>query len=385
MMDMETDATSLALARANAKLTVSLLLHLADRQPTENIFVSPVSIALALSVLALGADSESRRLLEQGLGVSGLSRQDADAALGTMASRLETGGARPPFQFANALWMNEDAPLNPAYQALARHILRAEAKALDLTAPASINAINKWTNAATRGRIPQMLDHGQLTSQTCAVLTSAAHFAAEWACPFEISDTRPGKFTDATDTRRIVPMMSRRGRITSFSDDRMQAFALPYQGGRFQWCCFLPERKRGMEGFLDNLSHGTWIESVMSMDSDGQASEIELEMPRFTISCDATLKPWLDDAGLGRLLKPSDDFAMMGIDGVWLEEVRHKTYLLVDELKTEAAAITDVEMNLCSHPELSRIVLDRPFVCAIVDTITGLTLFAGIVNAPEAA
>src|SRR5207249_4461437 len=97
MIGMETDATSLALARSNAKLTVSLLLHLSEQRPTENIFVSPVSLALALSVLALGADGESRRLLEQGLGVTGLSRQDADAALGAIASRLEAGGARSPF------------------------------------------------------------------------------------------------------------------------------------------------------------------------------------------------------------------------------------------------------------------------------------------------
>ena len=123
----------------------------------------------------------------------------------------------------------------------------------------------------------------------------------------------------------------------------------------------------------------------MALCDDGQSSEIELEMPRFTVSCDAALKPWLEQAGLGGLLNPSDDFGMMGFDSAWVEEMRHKTYLLVNELKTETGAVTYMGMSLKSDIDLPRIILDRPFVCTIVDTETGLTLFAGIINAPETA
>ena len=61
----------------------------------------------------------------------------------------------------------------------------------------------------------------------------------------------------------------------------------------------------------------------------------------------------------------------------------------VDESGTRAAAVTSVEPADGAEPPLDpaepkTVILDRPFVYGIVDTYTGLPLFLGIVDAPEA-
>ncbi|HBP37317.1 MAG TPA: serine proteinase inhibitor, partial [Clostridiales bacterium] len=66
-----------------------------------------------------------------------------------------------------------------------------------------------------------------------------------------------------------------------------------------------------------------------------------------------------------------------------ISEIKHKTFCRVDELGTEAAAVTSVEVSLTSMPFSDvQLVFDRPFIYAIVDTTTGVPLFLGIMENP---
>ena len=69
---------------------------------------------------------------------------------------------------------------------------------------------------------------------------------------------------------------------------------------------------------------------------------------------------------------------------VWISSVLHKTFIEVDREGTRAAAVTAITLDTCSavavyNPPMY-IVLDRPFVYAIVDNETGLPVFLGCVN-----
>jgi len=58
---------------------------------------------------------------------------------------------------------------------------------------------------------------------------------------------------------------------------------------------------------------------------------------------------------------------------LYIGEVKHKSFVRVDEKGTEAAAATSVEMRVTSIPYSEhQIVFDRPFVYGIMDLATGL-------------
>ena len=79
------------------------------------------------------------------------------------------------------------------------------------------------------------------------------------------------------------------------------------------------------------------------------------------------------------------NFSRMG-NNLYLQEVLHKTFVEVNEEGTEAAAATSVEPVTSAYPmepvQPIRVVVDRPFFCAIRDDATGVLLFIGQILEP---
>ena len=72
-------------------------------------------------------------------------------------------------------------------------------------------------------------------------------------------------------------------------------------------------------------------------------------------------------------------------DRLRIDEVRHKTFVEVNEEGTEAAAVTSVGMMRASFTpkKIFSMVVDRPFFCAIRDERSGTILFMGAINNPS--
>jgi serpin B len=85
---------------------------------------------------------------------------------------------------------------------------------------------------------------------------------------------------------------------------------------------------------------------------------------------------------------PRADFGPMragGKRGCFISEVRHKTYVSVDEVGTEAAAVTSVSNSIGFVIDPYQLIADKPFFYAICDDTTGAILFMGIVNDPRSS
>jgi serpin B len=65
-----------------------------------------------------------------------------------------------------------------------------------------------------------------------------------------------------------------------------------------------------------------------------------------------------------------------------ISEVKHKTFIEVNEEGTEAAAVTSVGIFTTSMPQYYRLNFDRPFLFFIRENSSGLIMFAGQVNNP---
>ena len=71
---------------------------------------------------------------------------------------------------------------------------------------------------------------------------------------------------------------------------------------------------------------------------------------------------------------------------IWIGRILHKTNIEVDRKGTKAAAATVVEMrakNAVVMDETKYVILNRPFVYAIVENETGLPVFIGCQNSME--
>ncbi len=78
------------------------------------------------------------------------------------------------------------------------------------------------------------------------------------------------------------------------------------------------------------------------------------------------------------------DFSAMSPAGLSVSQVVQRDYLKVDEVGTEAAAVTGISMSTSALLGGIQPVFDKPFLFLVRDTQTGVVLFAGQIVDPSA-
>ena len=110
-------------------------------------------------------------------------------------------------------------------------------------------------------------------------------------------------------------------------------------------------------------------------------------MPKFKFSFENSLIPALQSLGMSDLFIEgvADLSGINGAGGLFVSDVKHKTYIDVNEAGTEAAAVTSVEVGTTSVDPNAPLYLnvDHPFIFVIRETGTGIILFTGVVRNPE--
>jgi len=151
----------------------------------------------------------------------------------------------------------------------------------------------------------------------------------------------------------------------------------------------LPREDYAFRRLLDDLTVDYW-QGLWRRFSDRDGTIV---LPRFTIEYDVTLNDPLQALGMtDAFSRQRADFSQLWEKSpdvnVFIQQVRHKTFVQVNEEGTEAAGVTSVEIGVTSvgmqPPPPFNMVVDRPFVCAIVDETTGLILFVGAIMDPRA-
>jgi serine protease inhibitor len=115
-------------------------------------------------------------------------------------------------------------------------------------------------------------------------------------------------------------------------------------------------------------------------------------LPRFKLEYEADLNTALTTLGMQITFDQgradfTDICASSSIPNIYIDRVKHKTFVEVNEEGTEAAAVTSIGVMAAglafpTPPPFSMIV-DRPFFCAIRENKTGAVLFMGSIVDPE--
>jgi serine protease inhibitor len=118
-------------------------------------------------------------------------------------------------------------------------------------------------------------------------------------------------------------------------------------------------------------------------------SSVAVQLPKVMIHAEAELRDTLGKMGMpSAFVDNIADFSNMAedarADGLHIFSVLHKTFWMLDEEGTEAAAVTKVEMQIKSVPSGDySFVVNRPFTVVIKDKDTGLILFMGHIINPQ--
>jgi serpin B len=365
----------------------ALDLYQAIRASEENLLYSPYSISQALAMLYAGAQGETAQQMAKTLHFT-LPQERLHGAFNALDGRLVNATDEPEaftLHVANALWGQKGLPFRDEFlSALAQNYgVGVHLADLQGNPGAAVEAINSWANQETQGRIPQVVN--QLSPGAAIVLANAIYFNAAWELPFEESRTYDEPFYLLDGGQKDVPMMHQSDSFRHGSGDGFQAIALPYTGRSAAMVIILPENGRFRE--IEQLLSAGWVDELQATMQEG---EVRLTMPKFTYAPELDLAETLQSLGMPDAFSPeAADFSGMIADPVpvWIGGVLHKSFIDVDEHKTEAAAVTVVEMaaGAAQPPPATDITINRPFIYLITDRNTGAILFVGRVMDPAPA
>ena len=248
---------------------------------------------------------------------------------------------------------------------------------LDFGAADAADVINEWVSEATRERIEEMVEP-PIDPNVVAILMNAIYFKGGWTAPFDPEDTREGEFHLPAGSTATAELMTRDDTVAYHRGTDFHAVELPYGGRAFAMTVLVPDEVDGAPDLVERLDRDAWDEVKEGL----SVQRVDLALPRFEVEWEGELNDPLEALGMEGAFTPAADFSRMFEDSSpWIDEVKQKSFVRVDEEGTEAAAATKVVMVDSAPPQVHA---DRPFVFALRERLSGTILFLGVVNeAPE--
>ena len=358
-------------AVATADFSVALLQNSAFEE--ENCIISPYSILIAMAMSANGADGNTLAQMESAFGmpIADLNRW--------LSSLCEQSGSE--LISANSIWFRQEDGFELTQEFVQTNEDYFDAQIVSAPFDAqTLENINGWVSERTDGRIPSILD--SLDAAALMVLVNALTFDAAWQTPYREDALFDGQFTAADGTVQDVTMM--RGEENVYLDDgKATGFLKSYEGDRYAYAALLPNEGVSMQEYVASLSG----EKLLALLNSASNETVKTQMPAYKAETFADMADALQAMGITDAFSPNADFGKISDQPMCIEQVLHKTCLKVHAGGTEAAAATAVVMEKSAmiNKEYKEVILNRPYVMAIVDRETNAIVFLGVVNSIDAS
>ena len=209
-------------------------------------------------------------------------------------------------------------------------------------------------------------------------LINAIYFKGSWRSQFDKSKTANAPFFALDGSSASVPMMTETATFGVAHGSNYIGVDLPYGNSAYSMTVVLPNSGTDINAFAESMTLEKW-QSIGATMNEGETT---LFLPRFKLEWKRTLNDDLAALGMG-IAFTAADFTRMSPRGneLVIDNVIQKTFVDVNEEGTEAAAVTSVGVTVTSAPAPIRI--DRPFLVAIRERLSGTVLFIGkIVKLP---
>ena len=361
-------------ARDNA-FTFDLLRAVRKHTDKTNVFISPLSVSMALNMTLNGAAGATADEMRAALRESGYSTADINAYSRELREALLRADPKTTIGIANSIWYHQGATVKAPFIEANRTYYDAEVQALNFSSPSATATINGWCARKTNNKIKEIVKRVDPT--TFMYLINAVYFKGTWTTRFEKKNTRSGDFRRADGSTQTVQMMNLMDTFRCASGDVCDYLEMDYGNHAFSMVIMLPKDGKTTQDVIATMDGKKWADAIQSLTQ----KEIHVLLPRFKAECEYPMHEHiLPDMGMklpfNSMLADLSGIADISAFGrLFISSVIHKTFVQVDEEGTEASGVTNV--GVMPTGESPFFTVDRPFVFAIREKSTGVILFIG--------
>lgn len=377
----ELTAAEKLLVESDNRFGFKLFKQIVREKKDENVFISPLSVSMALGMTYNGAAGETREVMQKTLELSGMTLEEVNKSYRTLIELLSQLDPKVKFQIANSIWCREEIEFKQEFIDLNKEYFDALVTGLDFSSTGAADVINRWVDENTNGKIKQIVKP-PISPYTIMFLINAIYFKGLWTYQFEKDLTEDADFHLLDGSKRSCQLMTQEGQFQYFENSTFQAIDLPYGDEDFSMVVFLPRQQTNIDTLTVEFDQENWSRWVNSF-SKRKGS---IQLPRFTLQFGLKLNDALKALGMSIAFDPSGaDFTNLyeGPVNAYISEVMHKSFVEVNEEGTEAAAATSVTVGVTSvEPAGFWMRVDRPFIFAIRENRSQTILFMGKIVEP---
>lgn len=364
-----------------------LLRTVNQSEADKNVFISPLSVSMALGMTLNGANGATEEAMRSTLGFSGMTQEGINTSYHSLMELLRNLDPKVQLNIANSIWHRLGFTAEREFIETNRRYFEAMVTGLNFSSPYAPNTINSWVDSSTKGKIKEIVPN-PIPDYVVMYLINAIYFKGTWTYEFDKSKTIDAPFYLPTGTTQTIKLMQLRGTLPYAETASYQAIELPYGDSLFSMIIVLPKQGESIEAFVNNLTDDSWRNL-----KEGLRAELgTVYLPKFKLEYEKALNDALKAMSMEIAFDPnradfrriSQEVYDMG-ERLFISEVKHKTFVQVDEEGTEAAAVTSVGVGATSSglgPREFVMRVDRPFFFVITERSSGTLLFVGKIVEP---
>jgi len=344
-----------------------------------NLFFSPFSIDVALLMVREGAKLDTKTGFDKVLHIdSNLNDKDAhDFILSLKSFKSNTN----QLNVSNSIWIRNNYKIKTDFQNKIQTNYFADVFHVNFTdQSSSATKINKWASQKTNNLIKNLISPNQITASTKLVLINAIYFVDKWDKQFEKYLTKKDDFYGVNNDTVKIDFMHESGYYEYFENADFQFISKDYAGKDKSFCMILPKKRYGISS-IDASMDKLILDSIFK---HATSTLVDLSMPKFKLEASYSLNESLSKLGLRKAFANDANFSGISTSSrLKINKVIHKTYIEVNEEKTEAAAATSIDCTdgLIPYDELAPkpkvFNANHPFMFMIIDTQTKGIIFMG--------
>ena len=327
----------------------------------ENIMMSPLSLNMAMGLVTNACSDNVAASMQNYYGAS------AEEYNQFVHDYMES---LPDYvEIANSLWVNDRFQPTDTIKTIATNQYASDIYTQKFD-EALVNSVNAWCSNKTHDKIPVILTNVP-EADASAILLNALYFNGRWTKQYTESDIHQEPFTLSDGSEITVDMMYDSLDLY-YENEKATAFGKYYEGNRY---CFI--------GILPNQT-GDFDLASLNLDSLLQSEShqpVVTGLPKFTFESDMDLKAALAQTEATVLYQENSLDKLVKNHSATVSYIKQKTMIRLDEIGTEAAAITSIACkNASTSPitqEPKEVILNRPFAFIIYDTEAKAPLFIG--------
>uniref|UniRef100_A0A803J8T7 Serpin family I member 1 n=1 Tax=Xenopus tropicalis TaxID=8364 RepID=A0A803J8T7_XENTR len=337
----------------------------------ENIIFSPLSTAIALGMVELGARGSSLKEIRHVLGYDKLKNGEEFSLLKDLSNMLTAQEKHYVLSIANSLYLQNGFHISDKFIQLMKKYFKAEVENVDFSQGSTVaNHINMWVENHTNNRIRDLVTADDFTNLTKLVLVNAMYFKGNWKSQFRPENTRTFSFTKDDESEVQIPMMYQKGEFYygEFTDGSNEAggvyqvLELPYEGDEISLIIVLSRQEvplATLEPLLKAPLIEEWANSV-------KKQKVEVYLPRFKVEEVVNLKDVLMQLGITKIFSGEADLsAVSDSKDLFVAKAVHKSFLEVNEEGSEAAASSGMIANSRMAVLYPQVIVDHPFFFVI--------------------